>query len=59
MDADEILVLDNGTLVERGTHSELLIKPQSLYSKLWNAQHIGVTKHNQKTAREKQVDGNI
>lgn len=44
MDVDEILVLDNGSLVERGSHSELLQIPNSHYSKFWDAQHIGMAK---------------
>jgi len=39
VDADEIFVLDEGAVVERGTHSELLDTPDSLYSRLWNTQH--------------------
>lgn len=35
--ADQILVLDEGKIVEKGTHSELLNNNQ-LYSKLWNLQ---------------------
>lgn len=38
MDADEILVLENGKIAERGTHSELLPKG-GLYSKLWATQN--------------------
>jgi len=41
MDADQILVLDKGRVVERGTHAQLLEKPSSLYSELWNTQHHG------------------
>lgn len=37
-DADQILVLDQGKIIERGTHKELLGKPSSLYSSLWNQQ---------------------
>lgn len=37
-DADQILVLDQGKILERGTHKELLSKPSSLYSHLWNQQ---------------------
>ncbi|XP_012278205.1 ATP-binding cassette sub-family B member 7, mitochondrial [Orussus abietinus] len=47
MDADEILVLGSGKLVERGTHTELLAMPDSMYNKLWEAQHAGVTKHSE------------
>eukprot|EP01006_Ploeotia_vitrea_P051775 TRINITY_DN67601_c5_g1_i1.p1 TRINITY_DN67601_c5_g1~~TRINITY_DN67601_c5_g1_i1.p1 ORF type:complete len:624 (+),score=8.33 TRINITY_DN67601_c5_g1_i1:57-1928(+) len=37
VDADEILVLNGGCIVERGTHSELLAL-QGLYHSLWQAQ---------------------
>jgi len=35
--ADEILVLDRGTIVERGTHRELLAR-DGLYASMWNRQ---------------------
>ncbi len=35
--ADNIIVLDNGKLVEQGTHAELLAK-NGLYASLWNRQ---------------------
>ena len=37
VDADEILVLDRGAIVERGTHSELLAHG-GLYASMWNRQ---------------------
>lgn len=37
MDADEILVLENGQVGERGTHAELL-KKNGLYARLWETQ---------------------
>lgn len=37
VDADQILVLDNGILVEQGTHSELM-KRKGLYHKLYSIQ---------------------
>jgi ATP-binding cassette subfamily B protein len=40
-DADQILVLDGGRLVERGRHAELL-RSQGLYARMWNAQQTGV-----------------
>ncbi|EGI70982.1 ATP-binding cassette sub-family B member 7, mitochondrial [Acromyrmex echinatior] len=44
MDADDILVLDQGNLIERGTHESLLSIPNSLYSKLWETQYLGMKK---------------
>src|SRR5690349_1288370 len=35
--ADEIIVLDNGVIVERGAHHELLLKG-GLYASMWNRQ---------------------
>jgi ATP-binding cassette subfamily C protein CydC len=35
---DQILVMDNGQIVERGTHAELL-KRQGLYRRLWDLQN--------------------
>ena len=35
---DEILVMDNGQIVERGTHAELLTR-QRLYRRLWDVQN--------------------
>lgn len=37
LDADEIIVLEQGRVGERGTHQELLLK-NGLYAKLWEAQ---------------------
>ena len=36
--ADQILVLDDGMLVEQGTHAELL-QCRGVYARLWHAQH--------------------
>ena len=37
---DRIIVLDNGTIVEDGTHQELL-KHKGIYAKLWSHQSGG------------------
>ena len=39
VDADEILVLGEGRVQERGTHQQLLNNPDSFYTYLWHKQH--------------------
>nr|WP_275589146.1 ABC transporter ATP-binding protein [Paenibacillus sacheonensis] len=39
IDADEVLVLDNGAIAERGTHAELLMR-DGVYKRLYNHQLI-------------------
>ena len=39
-DSDEINVLKDGGVIERGTHHSLLMDDKSFYSKLWNSQHV-------------------
>ena len=38
VNADEILVLDRGHVVERGTHAELVAKPGGQYAHMWENQ---------------------
>jgi subfamily B ATP-binding cassette protein MsbA len=38
--ADQILVLDDGSIVERGTHSELLANGEGLYRRLYEKQRL-------------------
>jgi ABC-type transport system involved in Fe-S cluster assembly fused permease/ATPase subunit len=38
IDADEIIVLDRGQIVERGTHNDL-VKQNGLYAAMWQRQH--------------------
>ena len=39
VDADEILVMKDGHIVERGNHYQLIGDPANHYSTLWTAQH--------------------
>jgi ATP-binding cassette subfamily B protein len=36
--ADQILVIDNGEILERGKHNELVKNADGLYNRLWNSQ---------------------
>jgi ABC-type multidrug transport system fused ATPase/permease subunit len=38
---DRIVVVQNGNVVEDGSHETLLEKPDSLYKKLWDLQAGG------------------
>ncbi|XP_066571052.1 iron-sulfur clusters transporter ABCB7, mitochondrial [Amia ocellicauda] len=46
VDADEIIVLNQGKVAERGSHYELLSNPSSLYSELWNTQNSKILSGN-------------
>ena len=41
MKADEIIVLDQGRIVEIGTHDQLANKQGGLYQRLWGLQRGG------------------
>ena len=43
VESDEIIVLDNGKIVERGNHEELLLL-NGIYKSMWDSQ---VNEHNQ------------
>uniref|UniRef100_A0A8C9JKD2 Iron-sulfur clusters transporter ABCB7, mitochondrial n=1 Tax=Panthera tigris altaica TaxID=74533 RepID=A0A8C9JKD2_PANTA len=45
VDADEIIVLDQGKIAERGTHHGLLANPGSIYSEMWHTQSSRVQNH--------------
>lgn len=39
VDADQIFVFNEGRVIEKGSHRELLSIPNSMYSKLWHTQN--------------------
>tara|TARA_B110001452_G_C15096265_1_gene382289 strand:+ start:126 stop:455 length:330 start_codon:yes stop_codon:yes gene_type:complete len=41
VDADLILVMSDGRLVEQGTHAQLLCRPESTYARMWLEQTRG------------------
>ncbi|XP_023364059.1 ATP-binding cassette sub-family B member 7, mitochondrial isoform X3 [Otolemur garnettii] len=45
IDADEIIVLDQGKVAEHGTHHDLLANPGSIYSEMWHTQSSRVQNH--------------
>jgi len=53
VDADNILVLDQGRVVESGTHLSLVSNPKSFYNKLWRKQHEADRKLRQQQEQEK------
>jgi len=40
--ANRIVVMDQGRVVETGTHAQLLARPDGLYAHLWSLQDGGV-----------------
>lgn len=54
-DADHILVFDNGSVVERGTHDELLMK-HGLYQNLWLAQVERINQQMEELEHEEKED---
>lgn len=54
VDADEIIVLDQGKVAERGTHHGLLANPGSIYSEMWHTQSNRVQNHNPKWDAKKE-----
>nr|CAH8864068.1 unnamed protein product [Trichobilharzia regenti] len=58
VDADEILVLHNGRVSERGTHFSLLMQPHSYYSQLWEQQLRGGITCYSNTTGQKQFSDN-
>ncbi len=49
---DRIIVIDNGKIIEQGSHDKLLKKEESLYKKLWELQAGGFLKSEDEEAEE-------
>ncbi|MFW5719911.1 MAG: ABC transporter ATP-binding protein [Candidatus Dojkabacteria bacterium] len=45
MEMDEIIVLEHGSVIERGSHTALVNSPKSLYKNLWEIQAGGFSEH--------------
>ncbi|XP_073677091.1 iron-sulfur clusters transporter ABCB7, mitochondrial-like [Garra rufa] len=50
VDADEIIVLNQGKVAERGNHRSLLNTPGGLYADLWNTQNSRTANNGSKPA---------
>ncbi|GAA50471.1 ATP-binding cassette sub- B member 7, mitochondrial [Clonorchis sinensis] len=59
VDADEILVLRNGRISERGTHWSLLNQPNSYYSQLWEQQLRGSSTQSEPTDKAEELSERI
>ena len=45
--ADQIIVMDKGSVIERGSHDDLLKEPNGMYRQLWEVQTLGSDKQGQ------------
>eukprot|EP00066_Takifugu_rubripes_P006008 XP_003970491.2 PREDICTED: ATP-binding cassette sub-family B member 7, mitochondrial [Takifugu rubripes] len=51
VDADEIIVLSEGKVAERGSHHTLLSNPSSLYAELWHTQNSKILNNGQNASK--------
>ncbi|XP_065907533.1 iron-sulfur clusters transporter ABCB7, mitochondrial-like isoform X2 [Dysidea avara] len=52
VDADEILVLQNGRVEEQGSHFDLIANPSSLYAEMWHNQNTAWTTMSEASQQE-------
>ena len=57
MDADEILVLKDGMIAERGTHARLVANKDSIYADMWHRQMIEKSSGEDEDVGEKTAGG--
>lgn len=55
MNVDRIFVLENGHIIEEGTHSDLVSKESGLYKKLWNLQVGGYLEDSEKPGSQEEI----
>ena len=53
---DRIIVVDDGKIIEQGSHAELLNKENSLYKKLWELQAGGFLKSESDTPEPEEIE---
>lgn len=53
---DRIIVIDNGKIIEQGSHNDLLSKKDSLYYKLWSLQAGGFLSDEDKVSDEEKLE---
>ena len=59
MNVDRIFVLENGRIIEEGTHSDLVSKESGLYKKLWNLQVGGYLENGNETKKEEELEAQL
>jgi ABC-type multidrug transport system ATPase subunit len=55
-DCDKIIILDQGRVIEEGTHDELLAKTDGHYARIWTSQRTH-RKYQEDKKEEVNVDG--
>lgn len=55
-DCDKIIILDQGRVIEEGSHDELLAKPNGHYASIWKSQRTH-RKHQEDKKEEIEIDG--
>jgi ABC-type multidrug transport system fused ATPase/permease subunit len=61
-DADQILVVEKGEIIERGRHQELLMNEGGKYAELWSKQtagHLSKTASKEDVTKDGDVDANV
>ena len=57
MDADDILVLQDGAIAERGTHAKLIANKDGIYADMWNRQMVETVADELRDGETPETDG--